>query len=185
MRSSAGQVSETGQDRSVGDQRLSCSTKRTQDEGLFKCFWFSSTPGVATVPRSVRLCVTHISGPVTFPVWSHLWLSHTPGFCLSLRGAAPPLGFPWKLVVPQPLMLMSRGMKHDQLGPQNWLPSEARAPDGCCSSALPTLHLPPDWVSIRWEKLPAGLRDYISIPFPVLSDVVVYTPSTQRREMVS
>lgn len=44
---------------------------------------------------------------------------------------------------------------------------------------------PPGWVSIRWEKLPAWLRDYINIPFPVLSGVVVYAPGTQRGEMVS
>lgn len=88
VRSSAGQVSETGQDRSVGDQRLSCSTKRTQDEGLFKCFWFSPP-----------LCHTHFwpghrSSLVTPVAQPHPWVlpqpqgsGSTPGLSLEAGGA--------------------------------------------------------------------------------------------------
>lgn len=152
---------------------------------------FSNVSGLALPLGWPQSLVQSASLSHTFLARSPFQFGHTCGSATPLGsasaapGAAPPLGFPWKLVVPQPLMLTSRGMKHDQLGPQSWLPSEARAPDGCCSSALPTLHFPPGWVSIRWEKLPAGLRDYINIPFPVLSGVVVDAPGTQRGEMVS
>lgn len=70
------------------------------------------------------------------------------------------------------------------MGPRPGFLVRLEPPDGCCSSALPALHFPP-WLGVRWEKLPAWLRDYINIPFPVLSGVVVHAPSTQQGEMVS